>query len=79
MKAMPGGTAKHDTIEAQKMAVLRGGGMRPQADVAPAQLRATRDLRRRRRPLVRNRAEWLAHLQQTNRQYHLPAIGPQLA
>ena len=30
-KAMPGGKAKNDTIEAPKMAVLLRGGMLPQA------------------------------------------------
>ena len=31
MKAMHGGKAKNDTIDAQKMAVVRRGGMLPQA------------------------------------------------
>ena len=57
----------------------RRGGMLPQASVSPAQMRATRDLRRRRRPLAHKRAERLAHVQPTNRQYTLPAIGNKLA
>jgi hypothetical protein len=48
MKALHGGTAKNDTIDAQKIAVLRRGGMLPQASVSPAEMRATRDLLRRR-------------------------------
>jgi hypothetical protein len=50
------------------MAVWLRGGMRPQAYVYPAEMRATRDLRRRRMPLMRKRAQWLAHIQNTNRQ-----------
>jgi transposase len=79
MKAIHGGKAKNDTIDAQKIAVLLRGGMLPQAYVYPAQMRATRDLLRRRMPLVRKRAELLAHIQQTNSQYNLPEIGKQLA
>jgi hypothetical protein len=71
MKAIHGGKAKHDTIDAQKIAVLLRGGMLPQASVYPADMRATRDLRRRRLHLVRHRAELLPHVQQTNRQYNL--------
>jgi transposase len=79
MKAIHGGQAKHDTIDAHKIAVLRRGGMLPQADVYPAAMRATRDVRRRRRPLMRKRAALLAHGHKTTRQYHLPEIGKQLA
>jgi transposase len=79
MKAIHGGKAKHDTIDAQKIAVLLRGGMLPQVSVYPADMRATRDLRRRRLHLVRHRAELLPHVQQTNRQYNLPAIGQQIA
>jgi hypothetical protein len=57
MKAIPGGTAKHDRIDAQNIAVLRRGGMRPQASVDPAELRATRALLRRRIHVMRKRAE----------------------
>ena len=42
-------------------------------------MRATRDLLRRRCPLARKRAELLAHIHNTNRQYNLPAIGKKLA
>ena len=48
MKAIHGGTAKNDKIDAHKIAVLRRGGMLPQAYVYPADMRATRDLLRRR-------------------------------
>jgi len=59
--------------------VLLRGGMLPQAYVYPAERRATRDLRRRRMHLTRKRAELLAHIQNTNSQYNLPAISKKLA
>ncbi len=79
MKAMHGGKAKHDTIDAHKIAVWLRGGRLPQAYVYPADMRATRDRLRRRMYLTRQRAELLAHRQHTNSQYHLPAIGKKLA
>ena len=66
MKAIHGGKAKNDTIDAHKIAVLLHGGMVPQAYVYPAEMRVTRNLLRRRMHLLRTRAEWLAHSQQTN-------------
>lgn len=79
MKASQGGKAKNDKIAAHKSAVLVRGGMRPQAYVYPAEMRATRDLLRRRCQLVRNRAELLAHIHNTNSQDTLPEIGQKLA
>jgi transposase len=79
MKAIHGGKAKNDKIDAQKIAVLLRGGMLPQAYVYPADMRATRDLLRRRLHLVRHRAELLTHVQQTNSQYNLPEIGKKIA
>src|SRR5262249_53505648 len=79
MKAIPGGTAKHDRIDAQKVAVLLRGGMLPQASVSPAKMRATRALLRRRIPLMRKRAELLTHVQQTNRQSNWPDLGKKSA
>jgi len=79
MKAIHGGKAKNDQIDAQKIAVLLRGGMLPQASVSPEEMRATRDLLRRRLPLTRKRAELLAHIQHTNRQYNLPEIGKKIA
>ena len=57
MKAIHGGKAKNDKIDAHKIAVLLRGGMFPQAYVYPAEMRATRDLLRRRCHLARKRAE----------------------
>jgi hypothetical protein len=74
-QAIHGGTAKPDTIDAHKMAVWLRGGVLPQAYVYPADMRATRDLLRRRLDLTRKRAEVLAHLQNTDSQCTLPAIG----
>jgi transposase len=79
MKAIPGGKAKNDKIAAHKIAVLLRGGMLPLAYVYPPQMRATRDLLRRRCPLMRKRAELLAHIQNTNSQYNLPEFGKKLA
>src|SRR6266498_5358467 len=79
MKAIHGGKAQHDKIDAHKIAVLLRGGMLPQAYVYPAAMRATRDLLRRRCHLVRKRAELLAHIHNTNSQYNLPEIGKKIA
>jgi len=79
MKAIHGGKAKNDKIDAQKIAVLLRGGMLPQAYVYLAAMRATRDLLRRRTHLMRKRAELLTHIQQTNSQYNLPEIGKKIA
>jgi hypothetical protein len=79
MKAIHGGQAKNDKIDAQKIAGLLRGGMLPQASVYPARMRATRDLLRRRMPLAHKRAELLAHVQHTHSQDTLPAIGKKIA
>src|SRR6266853_335471 len=78
-KAIHGGKAKNDKIDAHKIAVLLRGGMLPQAYVYPAEMRATRDLLRRRMHLARKRGELLAHVHHTNSQYNLPAIGKKIA
>jgi len=79
MKAIHGGKAKNDKIDSQKIAALLRGGLLPQAYVYPADMRATRDLLRRRTHLMRKRAELLAHVQNTNSQYNLPEIGKKIA
>ena len=79
MQAMHGGKANNDKIDSQKIAVLLRGGLLPQASGYPAAMRATRDLLRRRMHLRRKRAERLAHVQHTNRQYNWPAIGQKIA
>lgn len=79
MKAIHGGKAKNDKIDAHKIAVLLRGGMIPMAYVYPQEMRSTRDLLRRRMHLTRKRAELLAHIQNTNYQYNLPDIGKKIA
>ena len=79
MKAIHGGKAKNDKIDAHKIAVLLRGGMLPMAYVYPPEMRATRDLLRRRMYLMRKRSELLAHVQNTNSQYNLPEIGKRIA
>src|SRR5438094_8416698 len=79
MKASHGGKAKNDKIDAHKIAVLLRGGMLPQAYVYPAEMRATRDLLRRRCHLVRKRDELLAHIHNTTSQYNLPELAKKLA
>jgi transposase len=79
MKAIHGGKAKNDKIDAHKIVILLRGGMMPQAYVYPAAMRATRDLLRRRCHLARKRAELLAHIHNTNSQYNLPEIGKRRA
>ncbi len=79
MKAIHGGKAKNDKLDAFKIASLLWGGLLPQAYVYPAGMRATRDLIRRRRHLVGKRGQLLAHIQNTRAQYNLPAFGKRLA
>jgi transposase len=78
MKAIHGGKAKNDRIDAAKIARLLRGGALPQAYVYPKGMRETRDLLRRRTFLVRRRAELLAHLVNTNSQYNLPPLTQKL-
>ena len=71
MKAIHGGKAKNDRIDSMKIAALMRGGTFPMAYVYPAEMRATRDLLRRRNYLTRKRADLLSHIQNTNSQYNL--------
>ena len=79
MKTILGGTAKNDRVDAYKIAALLRGGMFPLAYVYPAERRATRDLLRWRMYLMRQRADLLSHVQNTNSQYHLPELGKKIA
>ena len=56
MKAIYGAKAKNDRIDAERIARLLRGGNLPQAYVYPKAMRATRDLPRRRRGLLRAEA-----------------------
>lgn len=72
MKAIHGGKAKNDRIDAEKIAALLRGGVLPQAYVYPAGMRETRDLLRRRSSLVRQRSQAMVHIQLTNAQWLFP-------
>ncbi|HEV3024357.1 MAG TPA: IS110 family transposase, partial [Pirellulales bacterium] len=74
-----GGKSKTDKIDAAKIAGLLRGGLFPQAYVYPKALRETRDLLRRRTFLVRQRAQFLTHVVNTNSQYNLPAFPAKLS
>jgi len=79
MKAIHGGKAKNDRLDAQKIAGLLKGGFFPMAYVYPRDKRETRDLLRRRSFFVRQRAQLIAHIQNTNSQYNLPPFSKKLA
>jgi len=79
MKAVHGGKAKNDRIDAGKIARLLRGGTFPLAYAYPKGMRETRDLLRRRTYLVRKRAELLTHLQILNAQYNLAPFPKKLS
>jgi len=79
MKAIHGAKAKNDKIDAFKIASLLRGGNLPKAYVYPPEMRATRDLLRRRLHLVRRRGNLLAHIQNTHHQYNLPTPTAKIA
>jgi transposase len=79
MKAIHGGKAKNDRIDANKIARLLRGGNFPLAYAYPKGMRETRDLLRRRNFLVRQRSGLFAHLQIVNSQYNLPPFSKKLA
>ena len=78
MKAIHGGKAKNDKIDAHKIAVLLRGGAFPTAYVYPRGMRATRDLLRRRLLFVRRRSELFTHIRITFHQFNLPAPAGRL-
>jgi transposase len=79
MKAIHGGKAKNDRIDAGKIARLLRGGTFPLAYAYPKGMRETRDLLRRRTYLVRKRAELMTHLQILNSQYNLAPFSKKLS
>src|SRR5262249_37472395 len=78
MKAIHGGKAKDDDIDAEKISRLLRGGTIPMAYVYPQGMRETRDLLRRRNYLVHKRAELITHIQIANAQYNLPRFSKRL-
>ena len=79
MRAIHGAKAKNDRIDVHKTAALLRGGLLPQAYVYPGEMRATRDLLRRRLHFVRHRGQLLAHIQNTHHQYNRPSPGKRIA
>ena len=79
MKAIHGGKTKNDKIDSYKLASLLRGGNFPVAYAYPRQMRATRDLLRRRMYIARRCGELVAHIQNTNTQYNLPPLGKKLS
>jgi len=79
MKAIHGGKAKNDKIDAKKIARLLRGGTFPLAYAYPKGMRETRDLLRRRSYLVRQRSGLFTHLQILNAQYNLPPFPKKLS
>ncbi len=79
MRAIHGAKAKNDKIDSKKIAMLLPGGNLPVAFAYPKQIRATRDLSRRRTYLTRRRAELLGHVQNTNWHDNLPPFAKKLS
>jgi transposase len=79
MKAIHGGKAKNDRIDAYKIATILRGGMFPYSYVYPAEWRSTRDLLRRRLRMVRQRGQLMSHVQNTHHQYNLPTPQKRIA
>jgi transposase len=78
MRIIHGAKAKNDRIDSRKTAGLLRGGLLPEAYVYPAEMRASRDLMRRRLHFVRHRGQLLAHIQNTHHQYNLPSPGKRI-
>jgi transposase len=81
MKMIHGGKSKTDRIDAAKLAsLLRGPGAPgfPMGYVYPRAKRQTRDLLRRRSFFVRQRAQLITHIMNTNTQFNLPPLSKKL-
>jgi transposase len=74
MKSIHGGKAKNDKVDSYKIASILRGGNFPMAYNYPSEMRATRDLLRRRMYIMQSRSQLLAHSQCTNYQYNLPVF-----
>jgi len=78
MRAIHGAKAKSDRIDSEKIANLLRGGVVPEAYVYPAEMRATRDLMRRRTHFSCERAALQGHVKLVSMQYNMPAIKEDL-
>ena len=74
LKAIHGGKVKNDKLDSEKLALLLRGGNFATAYAYPKELRATRDLLRRRTHFVRLKAQILTHLQIINHQHNFEAF-----
>ena len=79
MQALHGGTAHTDQIAAHTIAVLLRGGLLPQASGCSRCAARPSGPAAAAVPLMRKRAELLAHIHNTTRQYTRPAMGQKLA
>jgi transposase len=79
LQAIHGGKAENDQLDAAQLAALLRGGAFPQAYVYPRAMRETRDLLRRRTFFVRQRAQLLTHVHNTNSRYNLPPLDKKLS
>jgi transposase len=78
MKMIHGAKTKTDKIDAGKLAALLRGGLFPIAYVYPRAKRQSRDLLRRRSFFVRQRAQLIAHIVNTNTQFNRPPLSKKL-
>jgi len=78
MKHIHQGKSKSDKIDAAKLAGMLRGGLFPLAYAYPRAKRQTRDLLRRRSFFVRQRAQLIAHVVNTNTQFNLPPLSKKL-
>src|SRR5688572_7945775 len=78
MKHIHGGKTKTDKIDAAKLAALLRGGLFPMGYVYPRARRQTRDRLRRRSFFVRQPAQLIAHVVNTNTQFNLPPLSKKL-
>ena len=78
MRLIHGAKTKTDRIDAAKLAALLHGGLLPIGYVYPRAKRQTRDLLRRRSFFVRQRAQLIAHIVNTNTQFNLPPLSKKL-
>src|SRR6478609_9054384 len=78
MKHIHQGKSKSDRIDAGKLAAMLRGGLFPLAHAYPRAKRQTRDLLRRRSFFVRQRAQLIAHVVNTDTQFNLPPLSKKL-
>jgi len=78
MKLIHGDKTKTDKIDAAKLAGLLRGGLFPVGYVYPRAKRQTRDLLRRRSFFVRQRAQLITHIVNTNTQFNRPPLSTKL-